>query len=93
MRPTDLGRPAPGPVPDATEARQKTQPKQRLVRSDPLAAHPGSALALNSPQDRASYDVRTAIRRRIARREMLMRVATIAALAGTVLFAAYSYLL
>jgi hypothetical protein len=36
--------------------------------------------------------VRTAIRRRIARQEMLVRLGTIAALLGAALYAAFNYL-
>lgn len=93
MRPTNVGSPAPDPAPEAAEAAQEEKLKRRLVRSDALAAQPGSAYAMGNPQGRSSYDVRAAIRRRTARRDMLVRLGMIAALLGAVMGVAYSYLL
>lgn len=90
MWPTNLGPPARDPAPDGSDEKKS---KRRLVRSDSLAAHPGGAFALSNPQDRSSYDVRAAIRRRSARRDMLIKLSAIAALLGAGLYVAYSYLL
>jgi hypothetical protein len=90
MWPTNLGLPARDPGPDGSDGKKS---KRRLVRGDSLAAHPGGAFALSNPQGRSSYDVRAAIRRRSARRDVLVKLSVIAALLGAGLYVAYSYLL
>jgi hypothetical protein len=90
MWPTNLGPPARDPASDGSDEKKSNR---RLVRSDPLSAHPDGAFALSNPQGRPSYDVRAAIRRRSARRDLLIKLSAIAALLGAGLYVAYSYLL
>ena len=44
---------------------------------------------LSSPQGRSSYDVRAAIRQRIARRDLIINWSVVAALLGAALCGAY----
>jgi hypothetical protein len=54
-----------------------------------LGAELGARPKLGGPQSRSSYDVRAAIRQRIARRDLIMNWSVIAALLGAVLCGAY----
>jgi len=92
MRPTNAGPPAPDAALDGPELRHEEKSKRRFVGSDPLAAHPGSAFTPGNPQGRSAYNVRAAIRRRTARRDLLVRLSMIVSLLGAVLYGAYSYL-
>jgi hypothetical protein len=67
--------------------------KHRQVGSNPVAGNPGSAFALSHSQGRSSYDVRAAVRRRTARRDMLIRWGMVATLLAALLCGAYTYLL
>jgi hypothetical protein len=49
----------------------------------------GARPKLSRPQSRSTYDVRAAIRQRIARRDLIMNWSVIAAVLGAVLCGAY----
>jgi hypothetical protein len=57
-----------------------------------MVAHPANAPQPSDPQDRSPYDVRAALRRRTARRDLLIRLSMVAAALGAVLCAAYSWI-
>jgi hypothetical protein len=64
---------------------------QRSAGGDLVAAHPNNPPPRN-PERRSQYDVRVALRRRTARRDMLIKLSMIAAALGALLCAAYSWL-
>jgi hypothetical protein len=65
---------------------------QRSAGGDLVTAHPNNPSPPRNPKRRSQDDVRAALRRRTARRDMLIKLGMIAAALGALLCAAYSWL-
>jgi hypothetical protein len=90
MLPGNAGTAAPDPAPEAAGGRRNSM--QRSTGGDLVAAHPNNPSPPRNPKRRSQYDVRAALRRRTARRDMLIKLSMIAAALGALLCAAYSWL-
>lgn len=92
MWPANAGPPARDAASEGSEETYEKKSNRRPVRNDHLTAHPSGAFALSNPRG-SSYDVRAAIRRRSARRDMIIRISVITTLLGVVLCVLRYYLL